>query len=218
MAKKVKAWMCAACKYRLKEEAYYCKRCGALVDLVQAPENRIPDKTFYTRFNRFLHMNPFQKAAWGTVFAIALVTGGIYFNNLHGALTDNKSSQTFVLNVDTAYSPFGCSGTVCHIAINLENKTDKVQKLKGNPYFKASDGVLRGPADPRNGTGSVIYYGKVYCQKDFDLTFAPHEKKQFIGICTEGLPRGGYLEKVMILDQDKKVVVTTNLNALIPLN
>ena len=215
--KKVRAWMCVACKYRIAEDAYYCKQCGAIVSTELHPENRTPDKRFSTRLRLFLKINPFQKAAWGAVFAVAIASGSYYFLNLHGAITDNGSSKTFSMTVDTAYSPFGCSGSVCHMSVTFTNKSGSTQTLEGNPYFKGDDGVMRGPADPRNGTGQVIYYGNLYCQKDFHLTFKPHEQKRFIGICVQGLARGSYLKSVYILDNNKKVVVSTYLNALVPL-
>jgi hypothetical protein len=215
--KRVKAWMCVTCKYRIAEDAYYCKKCGAIVAMDLHPENRTPDKRFATRLRLFLQMNPFQKAAWGAVFAIAIASGSYYFFSLHGALTDNGSSKIFTMTVDTAYSPFGCSGPVCHMSITFTNKTNSTQTLVGSPYFKGDDGVLRGPADPRNGTGAVIYYGNVYCQKDLNLTFKPHEQKRFIGVCVQGLARGSYLKKVFILDANKKSVVNTDLNAMVPL-
>ena len=215
--KKVKAWMCVACKYRIAEDAYYCKKCGAIVSTELHPENRTPDKRFATRLRLFLKMNPFQKLAWGAVFAVAIASGSYYFFNLHGAISDNGSSKIFAMNVDTAYSPFGCSGPVCHMSITFTNKTNSPQTLEGNPYFKGDDGVMRGPADPRNGTGAVIYYGNVYCQRDFHLSFKPHEQKRFIGICVQGLARGSYLKNIYIIDGNKKTIVSTNINAMVPL-
>jgi hypothetical protein len=216
-SKRVKAWMCVACHYRIAEDAYYCKKCGAIVSTELHPENRTADKRFSTRLRLFLQMNPFQKAAWGAVFAVAIASGSYYFFNLHGAISDNGSSKIFSMNVDTAYSPFGCSGPVCHMSITLTNKTDSAQTLTGSPQFTGDDGVVRGPADPRNGTGAVIYYGNLYCQKDFNLTFKPHEQKRFLCVCVQGLVRGSYLKKVAIVDATKKVVVNTDLNAMVPL-
>ncbi len=217
MAKKPKATRCKACNFKLEHEAYYCKKCTALVDLAQAPDSRIPDRSFGTKFNRFVAMNPLFKFGWSAVLIIALISGGYYFKNLNRAVTDNGSNNTFVLNVNTAYSPFACSNKFCHIAITITNKTDSAQHLVAVPVWITADGKVHAPADPRHSTGTVIYFGNIYCHAKLDLNFAAHEKVDFIGLCAEDLSKGELVKQIQLRDLAGKPIITTDLNQETPL-
>jgi len=211
------AYRCKACSYRLALDAYYCKQCGALVDLSQAPDSRLIDKSFRTRFNQWLEMSLFSKIAWGALIAIAGYSGSLFFNNLHHSEIDNGSSKVFLMRVDSSYSPFSCSGTFCHVAISIKNKTDKPQRLIGNPYLERSDGKRFGPTDPRLSTGTVIYFGNIYCRKDLDLVIKPHDTVTYLGVCAYGLHRGELVTKVLIIDNKNNLVVSNDLKQAIPL-
>lgn len=211
------AYRCRACSYRLAIDAYYCKECGALVDLSQAPDSRTIDKSFRTRFNQWLEMSLFSKIGWGLVIAIAGYSGFFFFNNLHHSEVDNGSSKVFLMRVDTAYNPFSCSGTFCHVAISVENKSNETQLLTGDPYLQRADGKLFGPTDPRLSTGTVIYFGNIYCRKNLHILLKPHEVATYLGVCAYGLHRGELISKVMILDQNMNLIVSNSLKEAIPL-
>jgi len=211
------AYRCKACSYRLAMDAYYCKECGALVDLAQAPENRVIDRSFRTRFNQWLEMSLFSKLGWGALIVIAGYSAFLFFNNLHHSEIDNGSSKVFLMRVDSAYSPFSCSGTFCHVVISVENKTDQTQTLTGDPYLQRVDGKLFGPTDPRLSTGQVIYFGDIYCRKDLNIVLKPHQVATYLGVCAYGLQRGELISKVLIFDKNKKLVVSNDLKVAIPL-
>ena len=217
MAKREKSYRCAACNFRLHNEAYYCKKCGALVDPAQAPNARKIDKSLITRYNRFISMSPFSKLSWGFLFVAGIASFVYFFGNLFHASTDNHSSDTFVLKVETPYMPFTCSGAVCHVSLSVENKTDQTAVLTGDAYMRGPDGKLHGPADPAHATGQVISYGNFYCQKNFHLAIKPHETVHTIGICVEGINHGDLVKQVLIKDKSGKTIVTTDLNVAVPL-
>lgn len=198
-------------------DAYYCKECGALVDLAQAPESRVRDKSFRTRFNQWLEMSLFSKLGWGVVIAVAGYSGSLFFNTLHHSEVDNGSSKIFIMKVDSAYSPFSCSGTFCHVVISVENKTDREQLLTGDPYLQRADGKLFGPTDPKLSTGQVIYFGDIYCRKDLHILLKPHQVATYLGVCAYGLQRGELISKVLIFDKNHQIVVSNDLKEAIPL-
>ena len=211
------AYRCKACNYRLAFDAYYCKECGALVDMAQAPEARVIDKSFRTRFNQWLAMSLFSKLGWGAVIGIAGYSGFLFFNTLHHSEIDNGSSKVFVLQVNSAYSPFNCSGTFCHVVISVENKSNSTQTLVGDPYLERADGKLFGPTDPKLSTGQVIYFGNIYCRKDLHIVLKPHQVATYLGVCAYGLHRGELVSKVLIRDKNKQTVVSNDLKVAVPL-
>lgn len=83
--------------------------------------------------------------------------------------------------------------------------------------MRGPDNKLHGPANPAHATGQTISYANYYCQKNFQLTFKPHQMIQTIGICVEGINRGDLVKQVLIKDKSGKVVVTTDLNIAVPL-
>jgi hypothetical protein len=216
MAKREKSYRCAACNFRLHSEAYYCKKCGALVDPTQAPDARKVDTSLITRYNRFISMSPFSKLAWGLLIVAAAASFTYFFGNLFHASTDNNSSNTFVLKVETPYRPFTCSGVVCHVSLSIENKSDAAAVLTGDAYMRGPDDKLHGPADPAHATGRIISYGNLYCQKNFHITIQPHETIQTVGICVEGINPGDLVKQVLIKDKSGRTIVTTDLNIAVP--
>ena len=161
-------------------------------------------------------MSPFSKLAWGSLILAGAASFTFFFGNLFHASTDNNSSSTFVLKVETPYAPFTCSGAVCHVSISIENKSDKTVLLTGDAYMRGPDGKLHGPADPTRATGRLISYGQFYCQHDFHMMFGPHQTNQTIGICVEGINPGDFVKQVLIKDKSGKILVTTDLNVAVP--
>ena len=209
-------YRCVACNARIANEAFYCKKCGALVDMAQAPDARKIDKSLITRYNRFMSMSPFKKLSWGLLILAGAISFTYFFGNLFHAESDNKSSHSFVLNVENTYRPFRCSGPVCHVALTIKNKSNKDQILTGDAYMRGPDDVLHGPADPNHATGETISYSNYYCQRDFHLLIKAHQSVSTIGICVEGIHRGDLVKEVLIMDSKKNVIVTNDLNIAVP--
>jgi len=218
MAKRPPNYRCVACNNRIANEAYYCKKCGALVDAAQAPEARKIDKSLITRYNRFVSMSPFSKISWGLLIALGAVSFTYFFGNLFHAESDNHSSKIWILRVENTYNPYTCSGAVCHVNLSFTNKSNQDQILTGSAFMEGPDGVLHGPGNPRNATGQIISYANLYCQKDFHILVKAHQKLSTVGVCVEGIHKGDLVKKVLILDSHKNVIVTNDLNIAVPMN
>ena len=163
-------------------------------------------------------MSPFSKLSWGLLIVLAGVSFTYFFGNLFHAEGDNHSSTIWILNVENTYNPYTCSGQVCHVSLSVKNKTNQDQLLTGSAYMVGPDGVLHGPGDPRNATGQIISYANFYCQKDFHILVKAHQIATTIGVCVEGIHRGDVVKKVLIIDANKKVVVTNDLNIAVPMS
>jgi hypothetical protein len=119
------------------------------------------------------------------------------------------------LGIDTPYNPFQCSGPICQATVEILNKTNIKQTLSGIPYFKVQNGKLYGPINLKQGVGR-LYFADKYCTQKFDMNFAAKESKKFIGVCTENLPKVGIVVGLQIQDQNRTIVLSTDLNVSVP--
>lgn len=206
---------CVACKSPISIDAYYCKKCGVLVSAQLAPDAREIDKSFFTWLKRFWYLRPIAKFTWALIAIVAIASGSYFFHSIRIARIDNHSSAIFLMKVDTPYNPFQCSGPICQATVEIVNKTNTKQSLFGIPYFKLQNGKLYGPINLKQGVGR-LYFADKYCTQKFNLSFAPKESKRFIGVCTENLPKVGTVVGIQIRDQNRMVVLSTDLNVSVP--
>ncbi|MEI6648397.1 MAG: hypothetical protein WCO08_02025 [Actinomycetes bacterium] len=211
MGKRVRAWRCVACKSAIAEAAYYCKKCGALVDIDQAPNAREKDTSLGTKVRKFWQTRPFQKLGWSAVALAMIIAGGDYLLTLHKASSDNNSSPIFHMIVDAPDKPFTCTREYCQVTVRIINKTGDVQRLVGVPYMQFDSKLLLGPGDLLNAT-----FADNFCSQKFDLVLQPHQTKLYIGICSQNLPKGGKVTSIQILDEAKNLVVSAPLDVPTP--
>ena len=216
MKSKDQSWLCAKCRSKIEESAYYCRNCDAIVRNDINPGSRIPDKTFGTRLNHIWKRHPIQKLLYLILFIAISVSGTKELSKFLETKGDNNSSAIFQLQVDDPRTPFTCRLRICHLLISIKNKTDSVQKLSGIPFFETSTGKLFGPADPK-AVAYPIYFGQYYCQRKLNLKLEPAETIPFIGICTMDIPAGTTISKVMILEKPNgKEILSAKLAAVVP--
>ena len=99
--------------------------------------------------------------------------------------------------------PMTCRGAICHILIDIQNKTNSVQKLQSIPNLVTSTGTHYGPADAnRMGNGSN------YCRPKVDITLQPHELARDIGICSQDIPPGTAMTLAELRDSSGALVVS----------
>jgi hypothetical protein len=213
--KEILDWRCKSCKYRIAIDAYYCKKCGALVSALEAPDAREPDRTIRTRLRRLWYMRTVAKLSWGLIIVIAIASSSYFFNAVRQARTDNHSSAIFVMKLDNPSNPFQCTGPLCQVTVEITNKSKQMATLQGVPYFLLDNGTKYGPIDVKKEVGR-LYFADKYCHQVFNLTFGPKESKKFLGICTENLPKVGLLKSIEIQDPSKKVVLSVKSNVSVP--
>lgn len=123
-------------------------------------------------------------------------------NYLH-SVKDNGSSKIYKMTVINPQHPMACSGSVCHILIDIKNKSNEIQKLEAVPNLVTSLGRKFGPADPdRMGNGTN------YCEPKISLTLQPHEFVQYLGICAQDIPVGTKLVRAELRDSSGALVVS----------
>ncbi len=177
--------LCAKCGAKVARDAYYCKSCGEVIEETLAPGAKIEDRRFMSRLKFALEHHLIRNIVIGIFiifFAAAAVRVSI--TNLD-ANRDNGSSNIFQLTVLESQDPMTCRGAVCHIVINIKNKTGVVRILNGIPDLVTSAGGRFGPADP-NRMGN----GESYCKPKISITLQPHEFARDIGICSQDIPVG----------------------------
>ena len=214
------SWRCVACKAPIAIDAYYCKKCRALVSLDLAPDAREIDRTFRTKLNRAWHMRAVAKISWTLVIGISLVSGSYFANTIRIARVDNHSSATFVMKVDSPSSPFQCSGTICQATVEITNKTNRSATLRGIPNIKLASGKRYGPVNLTMGS-EHLYFADKYCHQSFDLTFAPKEIKKFLGVCAQNLPGTQIATGIEILSAPQdgsptKVILSVDMQVAVP--
>jgi len=195
--------LCAKCGAKVARDAYYCKSCGEVIDDTLAPGSKEEDKRFSSRLKFALQRHLIRNVVIGVfiiLFAAAAVRVGI--NNLESN-KDNGSSKIFKLTVQGLQDPMTCRGAICHILIDIQNKTNSVQKLQSIPNLVTSTGTHYGPADAnRMGNGSN------YCRPKVDITLQPHELARDIGICSQDIPPGTAMTLAELRDSSGALVVS----------
>ena len=216
MKSKNQSWLCARCRSKIDENAYYCRNCDAIVRNDINPGSRIPDQTFGTRVSHIWKRHPIQKLLYLILFIAIAFSATKEISKFLQTSGDNNSSAIFQLQIDDPRTPFTCRLRICHLLIGVINKTNENQSLSGIPYFESSSGKRFGPADPK-AVAYPIYFGQYYCQRKLSLKFGPSETIPFIGICTMDIPAGTTISKVYILDKPNgKILVSAKLAALVP--
>ena len=195
--------LCAKCGAKVARDAYYCKSCGEVIDDTMAPGSKREDKRFSSRLKFALQRHLIRNVVVGVfiiLFAAAAVRVGI--NNLESN-KDNGSSKIFKLTVQGLQDPMTCRGAICHILIDIQNKTNSVQNLQSIPNLVTSTGTHYGPADAnRMGNGSN------YCRPKVDITLQPHELARDIGICSQDIPPGTAMTLAELRDSSGALVVS----------
>ncbi len=213
--KKAPPWRCKACRHPVQWDTYYCKKCGALVSVELAPDAREIDTSLKTKLRRIWYARAVAKITWALIIVVAVASASYFFNTIRIARIDNHSSAIFKMKVDAPSAPLSCNGTVCQATVEIINKTKSAQVLQGVPYFKLDNGKLYGPINLAKSAGR-LYFADKYCNQKFDLSFAASESQKFLGICTENLPRTGFIKGIQIRDGQGKVVLSADLQVAVP--
>lgn len=202
--------LCAQCQSKVARDAYYCKNCGAVISEDITPGLKIEDERVSSRFKYAIHRHLIRNSIIGFLF-ILFAGGGIKFGlNYLNTISDNGSSQIYKLSVVHPPQPMTCIGSVCHILININNKTDVLQKIEAIPDLVSTSGQKFGPADPaRMGNGSS------YCEPRISLTLKPHQKIQYLGICSQDIPLRTKMDLVELRDISGKLVVSAAFRAVV---
>jgi len=201
--------LCAKCGSKVARDAYYCKACGEVVDAVMAPGLKIEDKRFSSRLKYALQRHLIRNLVWG-VLLILFAAGFFKFglNSFH-ALRDNGSSKIFELNVVHPPDPMTCKGTICHILIDIRNKTGDTQSINAVPYMVTKSGRAYAPGNP-----AILGNGPSYCEQHLSLTFKPHQVIQYLGLCAEGIPAGTEVDTVELRNSSGELVVSGVFKAI----
>ena len=195
--------LCAKCNTKVARDAYYCKSCGEVIDDATAPGLKLEDKKFTSKFKYSLERHLIRNVVMGIFFILFVATGIKIGINYLQATKDNGSSAIYQLTVVAPQEPMTCRGAICHLNIDIKNKTDLVQHLNVTPDLVTTDGKKFGPADPnRMGNGSN------YCQPKITLTLQPHAKARYIGICAQDIPIGTSMNLAELRDLSGGLVVS----------
>ena len=195
--------LCVKCDAKVARDAYYCKSCGEVIDDVLAPGLKKEDGRFGSKLKFALERHLIRNLIL-LVFAILFIGTGVKLgiNHLH-TVKDNGSSQIYKLTVVDPQNPMTCRGAICHINIDILNKTDQVQQFKSVPDLVTGSGNSYGPADPaRMGNGSN------YCSQQVNVTLQPHHTARYIGICAADIPAGTPVSLAELRDPSGKLIVS----------
>ena len=201
--------LCAKCGAKVARNAYYCKSCGEVIDGAIAPGLKYEDHRFSSKLKFALERHLVRNIVVGVLF-ILFAAGGIKFglNNLH-ALRDNGSSKIFELNVVHPPDPMTCKGTICHILIDIRNKSDQTQSIRAIPFLLTKSGRAYPPGNP-----AILGNGPSYCEQQLSLTFKPHQSIQYLGLCAENVPPGTEMDAVELQDLSGKSLVSGAFKAV----
>lgn len=200
--------LCVKCNAKVARGAYYCKSCGEVIDDEIAPGSTVEDKSFISKFKYALSRHLIRNSIVG-IFSIFFIFAGVRLGIHHlQAVKDNNSSQLFKITVVEPQSPMTCRGAVCHINIDIRNKTAMVQKISALPDFVINTGQKFGPADPaRMGNGIN------YCQTRITVLLQPHEALRYLGLCSADMPTGSVVTLVELRDLSGNLIVSGALHA-----
>ena len=195
--------LCAECKAKVARDAYYCKSCGEVIGDAVAPGRKIEDRRFTSKFKYALARHLIRNVAIAVLLILFAASGiGLGLNYLH-AVKDNGSSETYQLIVENPQNPMTCAGSICHILIDIKNKTNVSQTIYGIPDLVTATGFTYGPANP-----NLMGNGMNYCQQKISLTLTPHQVVKFLGICSQDIPVGTKMVLAQLKDSRGKLVVS----------
>jgi len=207
--KKLPHMLCAKCGAKVAREAYYCKSCGEVIDDTIAPGSKLEDSRFISKLKYAVERHIIKNtliAIFLISFASALANLGLNFLQTN---KDNGSSDIYKMTVLTAANPMTCRGAICHILIDVRNKTNSIQNLDATPDLVTKAGQRFGPADPaRMGNGSN------YCRPKITITLQPHEVARYIGICSQDIPAGTPMVLAELRDSSGALLVSGVFKAL----
>ena len=195
--------LCVKCNSKVARDAYYCKSCGEVIDDVVAPGLKKEDPRFSSRLKFAIERHLIRNTVLA-IFIILFAATGIKLGiNYLSTTKDNGSSAIYKLTVVSPSDPLTCRGAICHINIDIKNKTNSVQELHAIPDMVTAVGKTFGPADPsRMGNGSN------YCQPKISLTLQPHQTVRYIGICAQDIPVGTRVTLAELRDSSGGLVVS----------
>src|ERR1019366_4337449 len=195
--------LCANCKAKVARAAYYCKSCGEIIDDTKAPGRKIEDRRFTSKLKFALARHLIRNVVVTVTLILFAATGiELGLNYLH-TVKDNGSSKTYQLIVENPQNPMTCIGSICHILIDIRNKTNVSQTIYGIPDLVTATGFTYGPANP-----NLMGNGMNYCQQKISLTLTPHQVVKFLGICSQDIPVGTKMVLAQLKDSRGKLVVS----------
>lgn len=202
--------LCNKCGAKVAREAYYCKSCSEVVDDSLAPGSKVEDTQFISKLRYALSRHLIRNSVIG-IFSIFFIAAGVRLEIHHfQAIKDNGSSSIFKVTVVAPQEPMTCRGAVCHINIDIKNKSAQVQRLSATPDFVLSGGQKFGPADPaRMGNGVN------YCRSKITLVLQPHQSANYLGLCSADMPTGAVVTLAELRDLNGKLIVSGALNAVV---
>lgn len=195
--------LCAKCDAKVAREAYYCKSCGEVIDDVVAPGSKKEDQRFSSKLKYAIQRHLIRNTVLAVLIILFAATGIKLGINYLNTTKDNGSSSIYKLTVVSPSDPMTCRGAICHINIDIKNKTNSVQVLKAIPDMVTASGEHFAPADPaRMGNGSN------YCQPKISLTLQPHQTARYIGICAQDIPIGTRVTLAELRDSSGALLVS----------
>ena len=195
--------LCVHCKSKVAREAYYCKSCGEVIDDAVAPGSKLEDARFISKLRYAISRHLIRNTVLAVFILLFIATGIKLGINYLNTTKDNGSSAIYKLTVVSPSEPLTCRGAICHINIDILNKSGSVQKIDAVPDMVTAAGKSYAPADPsRMGNGSN------YCQPHITLTLQPHETVRYIGICAQDVPVGTRLTLAELRDNNGVLVVS----------
>lgn len=195
--------LCVKCGSQVARDAYYCKKCGEVIDDAVAPGLKREDRRFSSKLRYAIQRHLIKNtliAVFLIGFLIALANLGLNFLHTN---KDNGSSQIFKMTVLSAANPMTCRGAICHILIDIRNKTNAVQNLDATPDLVTAAGEKFGPADPAR-----MGNGENYCRPKVKITLQPHEVARYVGICSQDIPVGTPMVLAELRDPNGALVVS----------
>ena len=202
--------LCAHCKAKVAREAYYCKSCGEVIDDAVAPGRKIEDRRITSKLKFALARHLIRNVVATIILILFAITGiEMGLNYLH-TVKDNGSSKIYQLIVENSQKPMTCIGSICHILIEIKNKTNINQVTDGIPDMVTATGVTYGPANP-----NLMGNGTNYCQQKISLTLLPHQVVKFIGICAQEIPVGTKMVLAQLKDSKGTLLVSGPFKATV---
>ena len=203
--------LCAKCHAKVARDAYYCKSCGEVIDDQVAPGLKVEDARISSRIKFALQRHLVRNLIWTVILILFIATGIKMGSHYLKAVVDNGSSKTFQVTVQTPQNPLRCVGTVCHVLMNIRNKTGQVQHISAIPYLVLANGSAHPPANP-----ALMGNGASYCEQAVNVDLRPHQYLQYLGVCSQDLPHGSRVTLVELRTPSGQFVVSGVVNAVVP--
>jgi len=195
--------LCAKCKAKVARGAYYCKSCGEVIDDAIAPGLKIEDRRFTSKLKFALARHLIRNVVVTVILILFAATGiDMGLNYLH-TVKDNGSSKTYQLIVENSQNPMICIGSICHILVDIKNKTNVDQVIDAIPNLVTANGITYGPANP-----NLMGNGMNYCQQRISLTLSPHQVVKYLGICSQDMPIGTNMVLAQLKDSKGLLIVS----------